>query len=221
MTHRIGIIGGGIAGLVAAYELSKAGAQVTIVESGKKLGGLAGSLKVDGGHEIEKYYHFICKPDRPYFEMMKELGLEDAPAMGDPRHGLLPQGAPLHPRGHRQRSPLPRLPLSGKVRFFLGAARSSFAVDRLERHREHPGAGMARARVRLAGLRHALPAPSRPEVPRVRPADLRGVDVGPIQPPRAIPERSRRRSISATWKAGARPTSTRSRPPSAPEAGRS
>jgi protoporphyrinogen oxidase len=72
---RVGIIGGGIAGLVAAYELSKTGAAVTLFERAPKLGGLAGSFRVGDGQEVEKYYHFICKPDRDYFEMMEELGL--------------------------------------------------------------------------------------------------------------------------------------------------
>jgi len=72
---KVGIIGGGIAGLVAGYQLSKAGAQVTILERAERMGGLAGSLEAIPGWEIEKYYHFICKPDRAYFEMMRELGI--------------------------------------------------------------------------------------------------------------------------------------------------
>ena len=38
---RIGIIGAGITGLTAAYELSKAGHQVTVLESTERAGGLA------------------------------------------------------------------------------------------------------------------------------------------------------------------------------------
>lgn len=75
MGIHIGIIGGGIAGLVAGYELSKAGAQVTILERERCIGGLASSFTVGPGQEIERYYHFICKPDRPYFDMMRELDL--------------------------------------------------------------------------------------------------------------------------------------------------
>jgi protoporphyrinogen oxidase len=74
---RVGIIGGGIAGLVAAYELAKAGLAVTVMESSGKLGGLAASFVIEDGHEIEKYYHFICKPDRTYFQMLQELGIHD------------------------------------------------------------------------------------------------------------------------------------------------
>lgn len=73
----VGIIGGGVAGLVAAYELSKAGVKVTLFEREAKLGGLASSFAIDESHEIERYYHFICKPDHVYFDMMKELGIYD------------------------------------------------------------------------------------------------------------------------------------------------
>jgi protoporphyrinogen oxidase len=74
---RVGIIGGGIAGLVAADKLARAGLAVTVLEAAKELGGLAASFVVEEGHEIEKYYHFICKPDRTYFQMLRELGLYD------------------------------------------------------------------------------------------------------------------------------------------------
>jgi protoporphyrinogen oxidase len=74
---RIGIIGGGIAGLVAAYDLAKAGVRVTLMESSAKLGGLAASFAIESGCEIEKYYHFICKPDRTYVRMLRELGIHD------------------------------------------------------------------------------------------------------------------------------------------------
>jgi choline dehydrogenase-like flavoprotein len=46
---RVGIIGGGIAGMVAAYELSKAGAAVTLLERAPRLGGLAGAFEVAPG----------------------------------------------------------------------------------------------------------------------------------------------------------------------------
>ena len=40
------IIGGGLAGLVACYDLKNAGFHVTILESGSKLGGMASSVMV-------------------------------------------------------------------------------------------------------------------------------------------------------------------------------
>ena len=75
MPKRIGVVGGGIAGLVAAYELSKAGAHVTVLERETKMGGLARSFVVEPGVVVERYHHFICKPDKLYLEMVAELGL--------------------------------------------------------------------------------------------------------------------------------------------------
>jgi protoporphyrinogen oxidase len=68
------VIGGGPAGLKAAHELVKAGAQVTLLESGPVLGGLASSFDVQGTR-IERYYHFICKGDDDLLETLAELGL--------------------------------------------------------------------------------------------------------------------------------------------------
>ena len=68
------VIGGGPAGLKAAHELVKAGARVTLLESGPVLGGLASSFDVQGTR-IERYYHFICKGDDDLLETLAELGL--------------------------------------------------------------------------------------------------------------------------------------------------
>ena len=72
---RVIVIGGGPAGLKAAQVLTKAGAQVTLLESAPVLGGLASSFEVQGVR-IERYYHFICKGDDGLLETLKELGLE-------------------------------------------------------------------------------------------------------------------------------------------------
>lgn len=71
---RMAVIGGGVAGLTAAYELLKAGAAVDLYEREPRLGGLASSFPLDDG-ALERYYHFICLNDRPYFAMLDELGL--------------------------------------------------------------------------------------------------------------------------------------------------
>ena len=68
------IIGGGIAGLTAAYELSRAGRRVTLLERRPVLGGLARS-QVIAGRETEVYYHFICADDHSLLGLIDELGL--------------------------------------------------------------------------------------------------------------------------------------------------
>jgi len=71
---KIAVIGGGIAGLTAAYELIKGGADITLYEKEETLGGLASSFPLDNNF-LERYYHFICLNDKPYLGMLNEMGL--------------------------------------------------------------------------------------------------------------------------------------------------
>jgi protoporphyrinogen oxidase len=68
------IVGGGIAGLSAAYRLTQAGHKVTLFEKETELGGLARSFKL-GNQYLERYYHFICLNDEPLLDLIGELGL--------------------------------------------------------------------------------------------------------------------------------------------------
>ena len=73
---KVGIIGGGAAGLAAGCALASSGMEVEVFERDKVLGGLAGSFLLDGGY-VEKFYHFICLHDRTYLKTLDELGLKD------------------------------------------------------------------------------------------------------------------------------------------------
>ena len=55
---RIGIIGGGYAGLTAAYELQKLGHAVTVLEKYGTWGGQAATLPLLGTR-IEYFYHHL------------------------------------------------------------------------------------------------------------------------------------------------------------------
>ncbi len=72
---RVIIIGGGVSGLTVAYELTKRGHQVVLLEREPVLGGLARSVQV-GERYIERYYHFICGPDKHLIGLITELGLD-------------------------------------------------------------------------------------------------------------------------------------------------
>lgn len=74
--RRVAIIGGGPMGLAAAYELAKSGAQVTLFERDDRLGGMSAHTVFDGT-PIERYYHFVCAPDRTTFRYLREFGIED------------------------------------------------------------------------------------------------------------------------------------------------
>ncbi|MGO9119236.1 MAG: NAD(P)/FAD-dependent oxidoreductase [Desulfomonilaceae bacterium] len=75
-SEKVIIIGAGITGLTAAYHLVKRGSRVKIIEASLHVGGLAGSLLIDG-KPIEKYYHFICRGDDDLLDFINELGLVD------------------------------------------------------------------------------------------------------------------------------------------------
>jgi len=74
----IGIVGAGITGLTAAYELGKAGHQVTIFEQAAQAGGLAGTFKDDRWEwPLEKFYHHLFASDHIVLNFSRELGLGD------------------------------------------------------------------------------------------------------------------------------------------------
>ena len=55
---KVAIVGSGITGLALGYDFIELGADVTIFEGSKELGGLVSSVDV-AGVPIEKYYHHL------------------------------------------------------------------------------------------------------------------------------------------------------------------
>lgn len=76
MTQRIAIIGGGFAGMTAAYELGKKGYQTFLFERMPELGGLAGTFPI-AGTRLERGYHHWFTSDTHIVDQMGELGLGD------------------------------------------------------------------------------------------------------------------------------------------------
>ncbi len=70
------IIGAGLAGLSAAYDLGQAGYRVVVLESEPFIGGLASSVQVNE-RPIERFYHFICRDDDDLIGLVDELALSD------------------------------------------------------------------------------------------------------------------------------------------------
>src|SRR6478752_3028946 len=71
---RIAVIGAGPMGLATAYELAKADHSVKIFERDDRIGGQSATMDF-AGMRIERYYHFVCKPDETLFAYLDELGL--------------------------------------------------------------------------------------------------------------------------------------------------
>ena len=74
--REVAVIGAGAMGLAAAYHAAKSGHRVTVFEHDRIPGGMAAHFDFDG-LSIERFYHFVCKADRPMFELMAELGIGD------------------------------------------------------------------------------------------------------------------------------------------------
>ncbi len=88
---RIGIIGGGIAGLTAAYELAKKGYEVVVFEKETELGGQASTFPIEGTR-LEKFYHHLFTSDRHIIQFMEELGLSPRMRWIDSKVGLFHGG---------------------------------------------------------------------------------------------------------------------------------
>jgi protoporphyrinogen oxidase len=95
-SRRIAVVGGGIAGLTAAYRLAKQGHQVTLWEREEQLGGLAAAFPLENGDPIEKFYHHLFMSDRAIVELIEELGISGSLVWLDSNVGFF-QGGKIYP----------------------------------------------------------------------------------------------------------------------------
>jgi protoporphyrinogen oxidase len=90
---RIAIIGAGFGGMAAAYDLKKAGHDVTVYESANYVGGLASGFKEPHWDwSVEKFYHHWFQSDNEMLGLIKELGFEDNVLFPRPYTVLLHNG---------------------------------------------------------------------------------------------------------------------------------
>lgn len=91
----IAIIGAGYAGLSAAYDLGRAGHQVTIYEAAPTAGGLASGFKDEGWEwPLERFYHHLFTNDDDIITFCKELGIGDKLTVYAPSTDLIHNGKP-------------------------------------------------------------------------------------------------------------------------------
>ena len=88
---RVGIIGGGAAGLAAAYELTRQGHFAEVFEVAPFLGGQASTFEVGGG-QLERGYHHLFVSDTAMTELIAELGLGDRLAWLESKVGVYHSG---------------------------------------------------------------------------------------------------------------------------------
>ena len=84
---RAAIVGGGVAGLTAAYRLLQAGHQVSLFEASDELGGLVRTFDVRG-EPLEQFYHHIFTTDTSIVSLVDELGHADRLVWRDSKVGF-------------------------------------------------------------------------------------------------------------------------------------
>ncbi|MFT4965130.1 MAG: protoporphyrinogen oxidase, partial [Halobacteriales archaeon] len=72
----IGVVGGGIAGLAAAYRLQDHGHDVQVFEASDDLGGLAAVYET-AGDPVEKFYHHLSASEETIVQLAEDLGIGD------------------------------------------------------------------------------------------------------------------------------------------------
>jgi protoporphyrinogen oxidase len=92
---RVGIIGGGIAGLAAAHYVLKAGHTPVVLESSDQLGGL-GTHFEHMEVSLDRYYHVVLDSDADLCGLMDEIGIGDRMVWQKTGMGFLVDGA-LYP----------------------------------------------------------------------------------------------------------------------------
>lgn len=90
----VGILGGGITGLTAAFYLLRAGCNVTVLEARPQLGGLATYFDF-GPFYWDKFYHCILTSDGPLLRLINDLGLAEEMRWTETKVGFFTHGA-LH-----------------------------------------------------------------------------------------------------------------------------
>ncbi len=88
---RVGIVGGGVAGLAAAYDLTAHGHYAEVFEVAPFLGGQASTFPVGEG-QLERGYHHLFVSDTAITELIHELGLGHKLAWLESKVGLYHDG---------------------------------------------------------------------------------------------------------------------------------
>ncbi len=91
------VVGGGVAGLAAATRLVAAGRRVALLERGKRLGGVLGSVSV-AGHRFETGPNTLQSSGEAWSALVRELGLDDQLVTSAPeaKRRLVWRGGQLH-----------------------------------------------------------------------------------------------------------------------------
>ena len=119
---RIAVVGGGWAGLAAAVEACAAGADVTLFEAAKQLGGRARSVQL-AGRTLDNGQHLLLGAYRETLRLMRTVG-------ADPQRVLKRQPLSLDYPATGFRLRLPRLPAPFNLAAGLAMARGASLAEK-------------------------------------------------------------------------------------------
>jgi protoporphyrinogen oxidase len=130
----VGIVGGGILGMSAAYRLTQAGVSVSLFERAPDLGGLVGSFDFDGTR-VDRFYHVILPTDDRVIGLAEELGLGDRFRFAPTQVGFYDAGRVFSMTSPKEFLTFPLLGMADRVRLarFVVACQRETEYEELDR----------------------------------------------------------------------------------------
>ncbi len=120
---KIGIIGGGVTGLSAAYDLLANGHDVMVFEASDHTGGLAAGFTDElWDWPLEKFYHHLFTSDKEIIRLVKQIGMSDRLFFERPITSVMYQGRPVAFDSPKAWITYPGFNLPDTIRFGLVSA---------------------------------------------------------------------------------------------------
>src|SRR5579875_1717158 len=142
----VGILGGGITGLTAAFYLLRAGVQVTVIEGRQQPGGLSTSFDF-GPFRWDRFYHCILTSDKSLLTLLEDLGLSEEIHWTETKVGFFADNRLYSMSSTRDFLKFPPLSLWQKFRLGLGILYAS----RIRNARKLEGMPVAEWLIRVFG----------------------------------------------------------------------
>ena len=124
---RVVVVGGGVAGLVVAWELARAGLRPTVLEAGPALGGTVTAHTV-AGIALDAGAESYASASPAVTDLLTELGLADDLVLPNPVGAWVRHVAGTAPLPHATLLGIPSRPFAADVRRVLGTAGAARAL---------------------------------------------------------------------------------------------